>query len=531
MNLKKQIVTLIFGVTVLSNIVMQTPLYAYAERDYNAEMEDRKYLPIESNQYENWPDGPAVGAKSAIVMEANTHTILYEKNIHEELYPASTTKILTCLIAAEQCSMDETVTFSKEAVYGVPSDGSNMGMDAGESITMEQALYGILVGSANEAASAVAEHISGSTSVFAELMNQRAGELGCTNSHFVNANGLFDENHYTSAYDLALIGCEFFSHDILCRMSSTSNYNIPPTASQPDDIWINSKNQLYAGKPHAYEYLVGSKTGFVSESRQTLVSCAEKDGMKLVCVVFMEESPYQFTDTIKLFDYGFQNFQMLNVASNETNYTTTVDDFFCANNDIFGNSTPIMNIDTNASIILPKNAVFSDAESSLSYDKSGTENIIATINYQYSGQSVGSANIIFSGNQATTYDFSSPAVSSEAIDDTEENNSIAKTIFIDITKIILFVIIFAGIIILLIFLYAFIKSYQFSPKGRSKNRRAKRKRQMRQAWLRSKRISRSQKSELQKIKNDKKKKKRRKKNMYTFSMKSRVPTNVQHKRH
>lgn len=521
MNYKKSIVTLFVGMTLLSNIFYQSSLTVLAERDYQAEMEDRKYLPIESNQYENWPDGPAIGAKSAIVMEANTHTILYEKNIYEEMYPASTTKILTCLIAAEQSSMNETVTFSKNAVYGVPSDGSNMGMDAGESITMEQALYGVLVGSANEAASAVGEHIAGSTEAFANLMNERAQELGCRNSHFVNANGLFDENHYTSAYDLALIGCEFFKHDILCRMSSTSNYNIPPTNSQPDDIWVNSKNQLYAGKPHAYPYLVGSKTGFVSEARQTLVSCAEKDGMKLVCVVFMEESPYQFIDTVTLFDYGFQNFQMINVSSNETNYATNIDDFFCSTNDVFGNSTPIMNIDPKASIILPRNASFEDAQSSLSYDKSGEENIIATINYSYSNQTVGSANIVFLGEQATTYDFASPNPESYTEIETDEvqNSNNKNTIFVDITKIILYVLLGAGVIILFIFFFTFLKSYQFSPKGRSKNRRAKRKRQMLQARLRAKRISRSQKSELQKIRNEKKKRKRRKKNSYTFTMK------------
>lgn len=518
MNVKKSFITLFINLTLLTDILCQSSFTVFAARDYNAEMEERKYLPIESNSYENWPEGPAVGAKSAILMEANTHTILYEKNIHEEMYPASTTKILTCLIAEEQSSMNETVTFSKDAVYSVPSDGSNMGIDAGEKITMEQALYGVLVGSANEAANAIGEHIAGSKEAFTDIMNQRAAELGCTNSHFVNTNGLFDENHYTSAYDLALIGCEFFSHDILCRMSSTSHYNIPPTDSQPDDIWINSKNQLFDGKPHAYPYLVGSKTGFVSEARQTLVSCAEKDGMKLVCVVFMEESPYQFIDTISLFDYGFQNFQMLNVAANESNYATDIDDFFSSSNDIFGNSTPVMHIEQSASIILPRNASFDDASSSLSYENSGTENIIATIQYEYGGQPVGSASIVFLGEQPTNYDFGTPPVVMES----EEPETVAepseKIIFIDIVKIIVFVLLFAGLIIFIVFLLAFIKSYQFSPKGRSKNRLAKRRRQMRQARLRAKRINRSQKSELQKIKNEKKNKRKRKKNSYTFSM-------------
>lgn len=466
------------GMTLFSNIYPQTAFIAHAEVDYQAEMEARKLLPIDSDSYQNWPQGPAVGAESAIVMEANTHTILYEKNIHKEMYPASTTKILTCLLAAEASNMSDTVTFSREAVYTVPSDGSSMGMDAGESITMEQALYGVLVGSANEAANAVAEHISGSLSSFAELMNKRAKELGCENSHFVNSNGLFDENHYTSAYDLALIGCEFFSHDNLCRMSSTANYNIPPTANQPDDIWVNSKNRLLKGKTYDYPYLVGSKTGFVSQSRQTLVSCAEKDGMKLICVVFMEETPYQFSDTVTLFNYGFDNFTLFNIAANETQYAMSDhNDFFSAGQDVFGDSSSLMEIDPDASIILPNNAVFHDADSSLSYHESDMENVIATIDYTYYGQKIGSADIVFSNKQSASYDFDTP--SDFTIMEKNSSDGLAKTIFVNITTIILYIIIGAAVVILLIFLYTFLKSYHFSPKGRSRKRRVQRSKQIR----------------------------------------------------
>lgn len=495
----------LIGITLFSNIVTQTTIITHAEEDYEAEMEARKLLPIESDSYANWPQGPAVGAKSAIVMEANTHTILYEKNIHEEMYPASTTKILTCLLAAETANMSDTVTFSRDAVYTVPSDGSSMGMDAGESITMEQALYGILVGSANEAANAVAEHIAGSVSAFADMMNTRAQELGCQNSHFANANGLFDENHYTSAYDLALIGCEFFSHNNLCRMSSTSNYNIPATANQPDDIWVNSKNKLFKGKTYEYPYLVGSKTGFVSQARQTLVSCAEKDGMKLVCVVFMEETPYQFTDTATLFNYGFDNFTMYNIASNETKYAMgDHNDFFSAGEDVFGNSSNLMEIDPNAFIILPNTVTFDHAESSLSYDDSGSENIIATIDYTYSDQKIGSANIIFSNNQTVTYDFDTPADA----DFTENNDSpgLAKTVFVNITNIILYIILGASVIILLIFLFTFLKSYHFSPKGRARKRLVQRSKQVRLVKKAKRRKSVSKSSPWNQIKKSKRRK-------------------------
>lgn len=154
---------------------------------------------------------PSLERESAILMEANTGAILYAKNIDEKLYPASTTKILTSLIAAETCDMNEIVEFSEEAVHSIDwRNDSNMGIKVGNKITMEQTLYGVLVGSANEAAYAVGEHISGSIEEFSKVMNQKAKELGCKNSNFVNPSGMFDENHYTTAYDLATIKKSLF---------------------------------------------------------------------------------------------------------------------------------------------------------------------------------------------------------------------------------------------------------------------------------------------------------------------------------
>ena len=474
-----------------SVMLISMPLTVYAEPDYQQQMEERKSLPIQSNEIENWPEGPAIGAESAILMEMNTHTILYAKNIHEEMYPASTTKIMTCLLAAQNCDLDEMVTFSHNAVYGVPSDGSNMGIDEGEVITMEQAMYGILVGSANEAASAVGEHVAQALGkeptqqAFAQIMNEKAAELGCENTHFVNANGLFDENHYTSAYDLALIGCEFFNNELLCKMSSTPRYNIPPTDSQPDDIWINSKNQLYKGKEHAYPYLLGSKTGFVSQARQTLVSGAEKDGMKLVCVVFMEESPNQFTDTIQLLNYGFENFQKLMVNENETNYKIDNLDSFDTSNDLFGNSTPLMTMEDNAYIILPNTASFDDAVSTLEYaDPDESSNLIASIKYTYSDVPVGNCNIYFSKAQEETFDFAADPdlqTRDSTVTNSSDQTANSNVIFINVKKVILGILAIAGIIIFILILISFINSYSFSPRGQSNKRRRQRSKEARAA--------------------------------------------------
>ena len=166
-------------------------------------------LAIQSNEVANWPTGPVVSAESAILMDADTGAILYAKNIHQQEYPASTTKILTTLIASERCSMDEIVDFSYDAVHDIDPGSNHIAIDPGEpgeQLTMEECLNAILIRSANEVSFAVAEHISGTTwQDFAPIMNERAKELGCVDSNFVNPNGLPNEDHYTSAYDLAMI--------------------------------------------------------------------------------------------------------------------------------------------------------------------------------------------------------------------------------------------------------------------------------------------------------------------------------------
>ncbi len=191
---------------ILTGILLgNSSLTASASSDAELRLETHRAMDIQSNEIQNWPTGPVVGAESAILMEAETGTILYSKNIHQQQYPASTTKILTALIASERCGMDEIVTFSNDAVFDTPRDSSHIAMNPGEELTMEQSLNAILIRSANEVCYAVAEHITGTTDwqVFSDIMNERASELGCLNSHFVNPNGLPDENHYTTAYDLA----------------------------------------------------------------------------------------------------------------------------------------------------------------------------------------------------------------------------------------------------------------------------------------------------------------------------------------
>lgn len=451
----------------------------YADRDYKAEAEARKSLPIQSNEIENWPQGPEIGAEGAILMEANTGTILYAKNIDEKLYPASTTKILTALVAIENASLDEMVTFSNDAVFSIERGSSNMGMDVGQSITMEQCLYGILVYSANEVCNAVGEHVAGSMDNYVSMMNRKAAELGCTNSHFVTTNGLHDENHYTTPRDLATIACAFFSNETLSKMAGTNHYYIGPTDTQPDDIDLWTHNALTAGT-YQYDGYIGGKTGYTSDSRQTLVSCAERDGIKLICVIMREESPNQFLDTIALFDYGFNNFQKVNIAENETNYTVNNSDLFNTDSDIFFNDDPIVEIDSNDCVIIPKTITFSDLTSSLSYETANTgdsSSMLATINYQYHGADVGSASITLTPIQ--TSDRTNPVAETSSPgnpQETEESQTGVRIIFINILKVIGIILLVLFLILVAIFTIAFCRNYNFARRRRSRINRKRRRR-------------------------------------------------------
>ncbi len=445
------------------------------------EQEAQKALPVESNEIDNWPAGPVTSAQSAILMDVDTGSILYAKNIHNRAFPASTTKILTCLVAMEQGDLDDTVSFSNEAVFSVPADGSNMGMDVGEEITLEQCLYGILVGSANEVANAVGEHIAGSIDAFVDMMNERAAELGCKDSHFMNTNGLHDENHYTSAHDLALIAAAFFRNDMLCKIGNTASYEFTATPTQPDDFILRNKHKMITGEV-AYDGVLGGKTGYTDNSRQTLVTCAERNGMRLVCVVFREETPNQFTDTMELFDYGFNNFQIMNIAENEKRYQIESSGFLQTGNDIFGSSKPILSIDSESRVIVPNTTVFDDLESTIDYDISDG-NHIAQIRYSYHDTYVGKAYLELADDNTTPYEFNTNPDSSNGSVEKEQESGQEKetawdhTIFINVKTVLICILVVATAIILLFVLRALAINNQNAKRRQNRVKRKQRRRE------------------------------------------------------
>ncbi len=276
---------------------------------------DAYFEPVQTNEVTGWPQGPAVWAESAVVMDLDSQTILYSKNMDAVKYPASITKVMTTLLAIENSSLDERVTFSENAIYGIERDSSHIGIRVGEILSMEECLYGMMLESANEVCLAVAEHISGSVDAFVELMNQRAAQLGCTNTHFTNPNGLPDENHYTTAHDMALIAQAAYSHPLFSQICQTQTYVIPKTNMCGEERWLNNHHKMLPEGAYAYDGCTGGKTGFTQAALNTLVTFAERDGRRLVCVSLRTNGPQIYADTAAMLDYGFQNFQNVTVYS------------------------------------------------------------------------------------------------------------------------------------------------------------------------------------------------------------------------
>lgn len=353
--------------------------------------------------YENsnpWPQGPSVYAEAAIVMEASTGLILYEKNIHDTYYPASITKILSSLLVIENSSPGEVVTFSHDAVFKVDLDSSRIGIDVGEQLTIQQCLYGILLESANEVTYAAAEHVAGNIPAFAQMMNERAKEIGCLNTNFVNPHGLPDDNHYTTAYDMALITREALKNDTFRKISGTRTYQIPPTNKQVETRYLRNHHKFILKQDYNYEGTIGGKTGYTSKAKYTLVTIAKRGDLELICVILKDDtSNHQYEDTIKLLDFGFNNFSIYPINELENPNVLKESPFFTRYNSMLDYTHSSIKTDDKGFLVLPNTASFKDAKKEVSFYpeaeiKEG-RNVIGRISYTYDGMYVGGADILF----------------------------------------------------------------------------------------------------------------------------------------
>lgn len=354
------------------------------------------YEEIQTNSIKDWPEGPAVDSDAAIVMDAKTGTILYGKNIEKQEYPASITKIMTVLLALENGNLEDTVTFSANAVYSIEFGSAHLGLTEGEELTLEQCLYGIMLASANEISNAVAEHIGGSVENFADMMNAKAKELGCKNTHFVNPNGLFDSDHYTCAKDMALIMRAALKYDKFREIIHTEEYFYPETNLVDEKrYFVNHHSMLYEDERY-YDGIIGGKTGYTDESLNTLVTAVKRDKLELISVVMRAPGlESEYGDTRTILDYGYDNFKIRKVnnsdqVKNNLEITGIEDPEEIAKIKAADLMQEPFTIGENANVVMPKEAKTEDLLATMNFDK-------GKLVYTYNGQRVGAASFTYSG--------------------------------------------------------------------------------------------------------------------------------------
>lgn len=269
-------------------------------------------------------------SNSAILIDSYTGKVLYEKNSNEKSYIASTTKILTAILAIENCDLNATTTVTRAAVLSVPPGYSSSYLSEGEVISIKDLLTVLLVHSANDAGFVLAEYISGSTEAFADLMNKKADEIGCKNSHFVNPSGVHNTEHYSTAYDLSLIARYCMQNETFRSIVKQSSCIIPATNKFAERKYLSTNDLLNSSSKYYLEDCIGIKTGYTSQSQSCLVAGFSKDGFELICVIlggnFLENGDRAvYTDAHTLHDFGYKNYCLKTIlSSGDVGYSVTV---------------------------------------------------------------------------------------------------------------------------------------------------------------------------------------------------------------
>ena len=271
---------------------------------------------INTNDYN--PDNITTNSPSIILVDAETGKTLYSKNAFEQRFPASTTKLMTAILTLENCKLTDVATVSHDAIFNVPVGYSHASLQEGEELTIEELLNVLLIPSANDAAFVLAEHIAGSVDKFSEMMNNKAKEIGCLNTHFVNPNGIHADDHYSTAYDLSLIGRYAMQFDDIMRIAAVSQYTLPKTNKYDrEDRIFNATNGLITpNDEYYYPEATGLKTGYTDKSGYCIVTTAKKGDVELLAVVLGSDSiSARYNDCINLFNYGFDNYSYKNLVT------------------------------------------------------------------------------------------------------------------------------------------------------------------------------------------------------------------------
>ena len=314
---------------------------------------------------------PEITSGAAVLIDNKTGKVLYGKNADERMFPASTTKILTAILVLENCDLNEIVTASYDAVSTIPEGYVSAEIQGEEQLTVEQLLEVLLVHSANDAANVLAEYVGGSIESFVSMMNTKINELGLSNTHFTNPYGLQEDDHYTTAHDLAIIMQYCLQNDDFRRIAGSVSCSIPATNKSGIRSYTSSNQLILPDNPNYYRYATVGKTGFTTEAGNCLVSCAYRNDLELICVILggtiVNGVSSRFPDSITLYEYGFNNFSLKNIAnpgdviteieiSNATPDTKSLDLAFTdsiyalvENSDLETNYTPEIQLNSNIS--------------------------------------------------------------------------------------------------------------------------------------------------------------------------------------
>lgn len=365
----------------------------------------------------DWPADTGIQSEAGIVMDMDSGAVIFAQNIHEQEIPASITKLLTALVVIENCSnLDAPVTFSHDAVYNVESgSGNKLNLAEGDVLSVRECLYVMLLQSSNQAANALAEYVGGSRSGFVDMMNRKAAQLGCGESHFANPSGLNDDSQRTSAYDMALIARAAYHNPALLKISSTTKASIPPTANNPNGRTFSMEHKLLVtedkNSENYYPDAVAGKTGWTSKAGQTLVTYAKRGDRGQISVTLKSTQKTHYSDTKTIMDFGFAKFKNVSVAAHETAYVTGETPL------VVGSETyqpSELYIDKTAVITLPKDAQFTDADKELvtALPNDRPEGAVARLSYTYNDRKIGDAWIFTT--RAQSVDAGAPATPQEA---------------------------------------------------------------------------------------------------------------------
>ncbi|MFR2571163.1 MAG: D-alanyl-D-alanine carboxypeptidase family protein [Clostridia bacterium] len=350
-------------------------------------------------------DEPNLNSKAAFLIDNKTNKVLYSKNPDEKMFPASTTKIVTAILVLENCKLNDIVTATAEGLASIPEGYVTANISVDEQLTVEQLLELLLIHSANDAANVLAIHVGGTIANFVNMMNNKVYELNLSNTHFTNTYGLQDNNHYTTAHDLATIMQYCLKNSDFRRIAGSSSCSISETNKSGSRFFSSTNELLVPTSSYYYKYVTSGKTGFTTEAGECLVSSAYNNNLELVCVVLggsvVDNVSTRFSESKILYEYGFNNFSFKNIANpgdlitqinvaNGSYSTANLDLAFTDsinvlvnNNDLNTSYIPTINLNTNISAPISQG----DILGTVTYNIDGinySSNLIATHNVEKS---------------------------------------------------------------------------------------------------------------------------------------------------